>query len=43
VPCTNIGRVTGEHLAITIGDAEALSLPVADLYGAHESLPRRLD
>jgi phosphoribosylformylglycinamidine synthase len=43
VPCVNIGRVTGEDLAITIGDAEALSLPVADLYEAHESLPRRLD
>jgi hypothetical protein len=43
VPALNIGRVTGTDLAVTIGDTEALCLPVADLYQAYESLPRHLD
>jgi len=43
VPCLEIGHVTGTDLAITVGRAEALCLPVQQLYDAYESLPGRLD
>jgi phosphoribosylformylglycinamidine synthase len=43
LPVTNIGRVTGESLVITMGGMKALSLPVLQLFEAYESLPERLD
>jgi phosphoribosylformylglycinamidine synthase len=42
VPWANIGRVTGERLAVTIGGIEAFRLPVRRLCEAYESLPQRL-
>lgn len=37
-----LGRVTGADLRCTMNGRQLLAVPVAELYGAHESLPERL-